>query len=140
MSVVSSGMLRNRALELSEVTKDVLKFYGTLVDDIPYQSFTLAVVERNRPEATARRIRGAQSASAGHAHCLALRSAYFSEFPEFFVAHEAAHQWGDRRGGRTITSSGSAKASRSILPLVFRASAPQGCFRQSHQPDVSLDD
>jgi hypothetical protein len=71
-----------------------MKFYGTLLGDIPYPSFTLAIVERNQP--------------GGHsppyfatinqpppATPISWRAdpAYFEGFPEFFVAHEAAHQW-----------------------------------------------
>jgi Peptidase family M1 domain len=92
--VVSSGMLQRRARELFEEAQRVLKFYGSLLGDIPYQSFTLAVVERNQP--------GGHSppyfAALSHpppATPIAWRTdpAYFEGFPEFFLAHEAAHQW-----------------------------------------------
>ena len=87
-------MLQRRARELSEEAQRVLKFYGSLLGDIPYQSFTLAVVERNQP--------GGHSppyfAALSHpppATPIAWRAdpAYFEGFPEFFLAHEAAHQW-----------------------------------------------
>ena len=87
-------MLARRGRELFEDAQRVMKFYGSLVHDIPYQSFTLAMVERNQP--------GGHSppyfAALSHpppATPVAWRSdpAYFDGFPEFFLAHEAAHQW-----------------------------------------------
>jgi hypothetical protein len=94
MSVESSGMLKRRALELSDTAQDVLKFYATLLGDIPYQSFTLAVVERNTPGGHSPPYFAALS-QPPPATPIAWRAdpTYFSDFPEFFVAHEAAHQW-----------------------------------------------
>jgi Peptidase family M1 domain len=94
LSVESSGMLRRRALDLSETTQDVLKFYAGLMDDIPYQTFTLAVVERSTPGGHSPPYFAALS-QPPPATPIVWRSdpTYFSEFPEFFVAHEAAHQW-----------------------------------------------
>ena len=94
MSVESSGMLKRRALELSDTAQDVLKFYATLLGDMPYQSFTLAVVERNTPGGHSPPYFAALS-QPPPATPIAWRAdpTYFSDFPEFFVAHEAAHQW-----------------------------------------------
>jgi hypothetical protein len=94
ISVQATGMLARRGRELFEDAQRVMKFYGSLLSDVPYQSFTLAVVERNQP--------GGHSppyfAALSHpppATPIAWRSdpAYFDGFPEFFLAHEAAHQW-----------------------------------------------
>ncbi len=94
LHVESSGMLQRRARDLSEEAQRVLKFYGSLLGDVPYQSFTLAVVESRQP--------GGHSppyfATLSHpppATPVAWRSdpAFFEGFPEFFLAHEAAHQW-----------------------------------------------
>jgi hypothetical protein len=94
ISVQSSSMLARRGRELFDDAQRVMKFYGSLVSDVPYQSFTVAVVERNQP--------GGHSppyfAALSHpppATPIAWRSdpAYFDGFPEFFLAHEAAHQW-----------------------------------------------
>ncbi|GAC1453883.1 MAG: hypothetical protein PVSMB1_02640 [Gemmatimonadaceae bacterium] len=94
LSVESSGMLKHRALELADTTQDVLKFYATLLGDIPYQSFTLAVVERMTPGGHSPAYFAALS-QPPPATPIAWRSdpTYFNSFPEFFVAHEAAHQW-----------------------------------------------
>lgn len=94
LAVESSGMLRPRAMELSVNAQDALKFYGTLLGDIPYQSFTLAVVERRTPGGHSPPYFAALS-QPPLATPLAWRTdpTYFSGFPEFFVAHEVAHQW-----------------------------------------------
>ena len=49
ISVESSGMLARKGRELFDETQRVMKFYGSLVVDIPYPSFTLAIVEREQP-------------------------------------------------------------------------------------------
>ena len=94
VSVESTNLLRRRALELSADTQDVLKFYGTLIGDVPYQAFTLAVVERNTPGGHSPAYFAALSQPTNLAP-ITWRAdpAYFNDFPEFFVAHEVAHQW-----------------------------------------------
>ena len=94
ISVESTSMLQRRARELFEETQRVMKFYGSVLSDIPYPSFTLAMVEREQP--------GGHSppyfATLSHpppATPISWRTdpAYFDGFPEFFLAHETAHQW-----------------------------------------------
>jgi hypothetical protein len=94
ISVESSGMLKRRALELSGIAQDVLKFYGTLLDDMPYQHFSMAVVERGTPGGHSPPYFASISQPPSNTP-IAWRAdpAYFEEFPEFFVAHETAHQW-----------------------------------------------
>ena len=94
IAVESSGMLVRKGRELFEETQRVMKFFGSIVSDIPYPSFTLAIVERDQP--------GGHSppyfAALSHpppATPVSWRTdpAYFDGFPEFFLAHETAHQW-----------------------------------------------
>ena len=94
ITVEASGMLQRKGRELFEETQRVMKFYGSVLSDIPYPSFTLAVVEREQP--------GGHSppyfAALSHPPPTAPISwrtdpAYFDSFPEFFLAHETAHQW-----------------------------------------------
>ncbi len=73
---------------------EILRLYASIVDDVPYESVTLAMVEHDLP--------------GGHspAYFAAINNplpttpfvwrndpATFSNFPEFFIAHELAHQW-----------------------------------------------
>jgi hypothetical protein len=94
ITVESSGMLQRKGRELFDETQRVMKFYGSVLSDIPYPSFTLAIVERDQP--------GGHSppyfAALSHpppATPISWRTdpAYFDGFPEFFLAHESAHQW-----------------------------------------------
>jgi hypothetical protein len=94
ITVESSGMLQRKGRELFDETQRVMKFFGSVVSDIPYPSFTLALVERDQP--------GGHSppyfAALSHpppATPISWRTdpAYFDGFPEFFLAHETAHQW-----------------------------------------------
>ncbi len=83
-----------RARELAAPAVDILSFYQSIVGDSPYRSFTLALIEQNLP--------------GGHSpgYFAALHQplpntgvtwrndpASFEGFPEFFLAHEIAHQW-----------------------------------------------
>jgi hypothetical protein len=79
---------------MAERAVDVMKFYESIIGDSPYSSLTLALIEHATP--------------GGHSpgHFAALYQpplgsplvwrndpAFFSKYPEFFLAHELAHQW-----------------------------------------------
>src|SRR5262249_50232125 len=83
-----------RMRQFADKTSDILKFYGTLLADAPYDSFTLAVTEGDLP--------------GGHspAYFALLNQPLpttpyvwtndpvsFPSYPSFFLAHEVAHQW-----------------------------------------------
>jgi hypothetical protein len=94
ITVNSSALLSRKGRDLFDETQRVMKFFGSVLSDIPYPSFTLAVVEREQP--------GGHSppyfATLSHpppAAPISWRTdpAYFDGFPEFFLAHETAHQW-----------------------------------------------
>jgi hypothetical protein len=83
-----------RAHDLAARATDIAQYYSSLLGDSPYSSFTLALIESELP--------------GGHSpgYFAALNQplpttpfvwrndpASFANFPEFFVAHELAHQW-----------------------------------------------
>jgi hypothetical protein len=83
-----------RGREIVAQTADIARFYQTLIGDAPYESFTLALVESDLP--------------GGHSpgYFAVLNQprpdtpfvwhndpANFHGYPEFFLAHELAHQW-----------------------------------------------
>ena len=83
-----------RGREIVAQTADIARFYHTLIGDAPYESFTLALVESDLP--------------GGHSpgYFAVLNQprpdtpfvwhndpASFHGYPEFFLAHELAHQW-----------------------------------------------
>lgn len=80
--------------EMAPVAEDILRFYGTLMNDTPYSAVTLGLVENELPGGH----------SPGYAVVLNTPPpttvflwrndpAAFLTFPEFFIAHELAHQW-----------------------------------------------
>jgi hypothetical protein len=83
-----------RGRELAPRAVDIAKFYASLTGDFPYPAFTLTLVENDLP--------------GGHSPAyfaevfqplpmtpLSWRNdpASFDRFPDFFLAHELAHQW-----------------------------------------------
>jgi hypothetical protein len=83
-----------RGREIIAQTADIARFYQALMGDAPYESFTLALVESDLP--------------GGHSpgYFAVLNQprpdtpfvwhndpANFHGYPEFFLAHELAHQW-----------------------------------------------
>ena len=84
----------DRGRDIVNVAAEILRLYGSLVGEIPYDALTIAMVENERP--------------GGHspAYFAVLNNplpimpwvprqdpAAFSNFPEFYIAHEIAHQW-----------------------------------------------
>ncbi|MEO5739790.1 MAG: M1 family aminopeptidase, partial [Vicinamibacterales bacterium] len=94
IAVEASGLLQRRGRELFDETQRVMKFFGSVVSDIPYPSFTLAIVEREQPGGHSPPYFAALS-QPPPATPISWRTdpAYFEGFPEFFLAHESAHQW-----------------------------------------------
>ena len=83
-----------RGRDILPTAAEILRLYGSLVGDAPYDAMTVAMIEHDRP--------------GGHspAYFAVLNNpppisafvfrqdpASFSNFPEFYIAHELAHQW-----------------------------------------------
>ncbi len=96
VSLVTMGNRRQegRAREALGTTADIMRFYASLMGDAPYPNFSVALLESDLP--------------GGHspAYFAVLNNplpttpfvwrndpAVFSDFPEFILAHEVAHQW-----------------------------------------------
>ena len=84
----------NKMRAQSAKAADILKFYASLLDDAPYDAFTLALTENDVP--------------GGHSPAYfallnqpmplspfvwANDPVSFPSYPSFFIAHEIAHQW-----------------------------------------------
>lgn len=92
--IEAAPLQQSRARELTEPTRRVLNFYSSLLGDMPFKSFTLAVIENDTPGGHS----PAYFATLNQpppATPLNWRNdpAFFEGFPEFFLAHELAHQW-----------------------------------------------
>ena len=94
LSVETTKRQREHEKPEQERAADIATFYASLMGDCPYPSFTLALIESNLP--------------GGHSpgYFAALNQplpttpyswrhdpASFRDYPEFFLAHELAHQW-----------------------------------------------
>ena len=94
LAVDAQSSQRFRGRTVAQQTEEILRFYSSIIGDIPYKSATVALIESDLP--------GGHSPgyfaliknplSMGNA---AWRNdpASFENFPEFFLAHELAHQW-----------------------------------------------
>ena len=94
MSMTSTMRQRGRGREVLARAAEMISFYGGIVGDVPYPTLSIAVVESQVP--------------GGHAPgYMAIVNqplptspfvwrddpASFDDFPDFFIAHEVAHQW-----------------------------------------------
>ena len=83
-----------RGKELAERSVDIIQFYESIVGDSPYSTFTVALLESMLP--------GGHSPGyfavvnqplPGTGVSWRNDPASFASYPEFFLAHEIAHQW-----------------------------------------------
>jgi hypothetical protein len=93
-SVQSQPGQANRGREVGRQAADIVRFYESIIGDSPYQSLSLAVLEHLLP--------GGHSPAyfaivnqpiASTPFSWRNDPASFQNYPEFFVAHEVAHQW-----------------------------------------------
>ena len=94
VAVEAQSSQRFRGRNITQQSEDILKFYSSVIGDIPYKSTTVALIESDLP--------GGHSpgyfaviknpVSMGSANWRNDPAA-FEGFPEFFLAHELAHQW-----------------------------------------------
>lgn len=83
-----------RGHEAIERAIDIAQYYTSLVGDCPYPSFTVALVERDLPGGHSPAYFALLNQPLPTSH-LSWRNdpASFPNYPEFFIAHEMAHQW-----------------------------------------------
>jgi peptidase M1-like protein len=94
VTVESQSSQRFRGRNVAQQSEDIMRFYASLIGDIPYKSTTVALLESDFP--------GGHSPGyfAVIKYPLSTSNANwrndpaaFEGFPEFFLAHELAHQW-----------------------------------------------
>jgi hypothetical protein len=91
----------SRARDLLATALDIFRFYSDLVDDVPYSSFRLALVEDTLPGGhSPAYLAVLHQPLPGTPFSWARDPVAFDDFPQFFVAHELAHQyWGQAVAG-----------------------------------------
>jgi hypothetical protein len=84
----------HRGRELTDTAKTVFAYYAGLVGDAPYPSFTLAVSESELPGGHSPAYFAILNQSPpGLPTTWRNDPVSFDEYPNFFLAHEMAHQW-----------------------------------------------
>lgn len=96
LSVEANPRQTNRSREHLTRATDIARFYDSIIGDIPYDSFAMALTEHtvpggHSPGYFAVLNQALPNPGAG----LTWRNdpAAFENFPEFYLAHELAHQW-----------------------------------------------
>jgi len=94
LSVEANKRQEPRARDTVALGADIVRLYSALVGDVPYDALTIAMVEDDLPGGHApgyfAMINNPPPVSA---HNWRSDPAAFAGFPEFFIAHELAHQW-----------------------------------------------
>ncbi len=94
VSAQANPRQRTRARNLLDRAVDISGFYAGLMHDAPYPSFTLAVIDSHLPGGHSPPYFAAlQSPMPGSPYVWRNDPANFENYPEFFLAHELAHQW-----------------------------------------------
>ena len=94
ISVEANPRQAKRSAAFAERAADIVRFYASLTADVPYPAFTLAIVEGELPGGHSPAY-FAQLFQPLPMAVLTWRGdpAAFDRFPDFFLAHELAHQW-----------------------------------------------
>ena len=84
----------SRGRILSPVLADMMAYYTSIVGDAPYSTLTLALIEKNLPGGHSPAYLAILNQPLPTANVnWSSDPAAFQSFPEYFLAHEAAHQW-----------------------------------------------
>jgi hypothetical protein len=84
----------SKGKDFAERTADIIQFYESIVGDSPYSTFQLALVESTLPGGHSPAFFAVLNQPSPFSN-LTWRNdpAAFANYPEFFLAHEVAHQW-----------------------------------------------
>ena len=97
LTVTSTARTRDRIAGHYETAADILGFYASLVGDAPYPTFTLALTDAILPgghsPAYFAVLNQPLPRPPGTMVSWRTDPVAFSRYPDFFLAHELAHQW-----------------------------------------------
>lgn len=92
--VMANRRQEGRARDALPVAADILRFYAGIMGDVPYPSFTIAMLESELPGGHSPPYFAVLNNPLPAAPFVWRNDpAMFSDFPEFVMAHEIAHQW-----------------------------------------------
>ena len=94
LSVEANPRQVSRGHDLAERAAEIASYYQSIMGDSPYSSFTVALVENELPGGHSPAYFAALNQPLPSAQLVWRNDpAAFNNFPEFFIAHEVAHQW-----------------------------------------------
>ena len=95
VAVEAQPRLHGRGRQLATQVEEIMRFYSTLVGEAPFPAMTIALVESELPGGHSPGYFAVLNDPVASANNAAWRGdpASFDGFPEFFLAHELAHQW-----------------------------------------------
>jgi hypothetical protein len=94
LSVEANPRQVQRGRELGDRAADIAMFYESIIGDSPYSSFTVALLESDLPGGHSPGYFAALNQPLPTSPLVWRNDpAAFSGFPDFFIAHELAHQW-----------------------------------------------
>jgi len=94
LHVQTSPRQAGRVRDMAGKAAAVFKFYASLVGDAPYPSFTLGLLESDRPGGHSPPYFAVlNQVVVGSAFMWRNDPVSFDNYPTFFLAHEVAHQW-----------------------------------------------
>ena len=147
VEVWSQPRQTSRARDLLETTTDIMRFYGDLVDDLPFPSLRLALAEDTLP--------GGHSPAyfallnqpmPGTPFNWARDPVAFEDFPQYFVAHELAHQfWGHAVAGENYHEQWISEGFAQYFALLYAQKVRpketvEGVFRQMYRTALEVSD
>jgi hypothetical protein len=94
VNVLAHARQQSRARQIADRAAEVLRFYSSIVGDYPYPSLSIAVIESELPGGHSpaymsmynQPVPGSQRVWRGD-------PASFDDYPDYYLAHELAHQW-----------------------------------------------
>jgi hypothetical protein len=94
VTVAAHSSIRGQSRQVLRNTEEILRFYSSLIGDAPYTSATVALLESDVPGGHSPAYFALINTPVAFA-AVNWRGdpASFENFPEFFLAHELAHQW-----------------------------------------------
>jgi hypothetical protein len=94
LTIDANRRQENRARDAVPTLADILRLYASLVGDVPYGALNVAMVESELPGGHAPGyVAIINNALPTTPFTWKNDPANFANFPEFFMAHEVAHQW-----------------------------------------------
>jgi hypothetical protein len=95
LQVKANPRLQRLATPLADTAGEVLEFYASIMGESPYPDATVAAVEWKVPGGHSPAYMAVLNQPLPGTTTLPYRNdpAFFDGFPEFYIAHELAHQW-----------------------------------------------